>query len=513
MNVLIVCASGMSSSVITQRMREEAKKRYPEVKVGACGSSQLHSYVSKADFVFVAPQTSWLKEEIEQTYHVSCMTIPETVYADMDGAALLDLMFKPHEEENREPDKSRIRKAAEKFAGNRYVLSVMDGFQMLIPVSMIGSVFSLLLALPIPYISTWISESILGDILETGIQMTLGMISLYLTICIAFCFAERRNIRKEGPVLASVLDLIAVNGVTSKGYLDVAGFDGKGMLSAVLFTALTLKIYMSVSDRIQHKVKGYLAENIAESFYSILPVTACLMVTLGISGLFMYFTGMHFTQWASSLLTERIGASVGTGASSMLALNEIALVLWFFSIHGGKIIATIRDPIFKPMSMANLNAWRNGQPLPYICTNQSVNMFVFGGAGSTLALAFLMAFFAKSEKMKKLGKISFPMGIFFINEPLLFGVPFVFNASMLLPFMMIPFVSGVLTLTLTDLGVLPYLTGIEMPWTTPPLISGLLQGGWRMMVWQGVLLVLQTLMWYPFFRKMDRKACVEEQKS
>lgn len=32
------------------------------------------------------------------------------------------------------------------------------------------------------------------------------------------------------------------------------------------------------------------------------------------------------------------------------------------------------------------------------------------------------------------------------------------------------------------------------------------------MVWQMILLVLQTVMWYPVFRKLDREALKEEKQ-
>ena len=93
----------------------------------------------------------------------------------------------------------------------------------------------------------------------------------------------------------------------------------------------------------------------------------------------------------------------------------------------------------------------------------------------------------------------FRWGIFFINEPLIFGLPYVFNLSLLFPFLFIPFASGVMTIALTSVGILPRCIGIDMPWTTPPVMSGLIQGGWKLALWQVVLLILQMVMWYPFF--------------
>ena len=145
------------------------------------------------------------------------------------------------------------------------------------------------------------------------------------------------------------------------------------------------------------------------------------------------------------------------------------------------------------------------EPLPYVVTKATNGMYIFGGVGSTLPLAFLMCFFAKSEKIRQLGKISLPMGIFFINEPIIFGLPYVFNLSLILPFLMIPFSSGVLTVIAMYFQWIPRCNGIAIPWTTPPVISGFIEGGWKLALWQVFLMILQTIAWYPVFKKLDKK--------
>lgn len=47
-------------------------------------------------------------------------------------------------------------------------------------------------------------------------------------------------------------------------------------------------------------------------------------------------------------------------------------------------------------------------------------------------------------------------------------------------------------------------------WTTPPILSGLIVGGWRTALLQLVGLVLSVAIYYPFIRKVDRMAYAEE---
>jgi PTS system cellobiose-specific IIC component len=194
-------------------------------------------------------------------------------------------------------------------------------------------------------------------------------------------------------------------------------------------------------------------------------------------------------------------------------MNLLASVLWFFGVHGGNIVGSLTDPVYMALSLENMKALQSGQSLPNIINSAVGSSYYFGGIGSTLSLAFLCAFFAKSKRMRTVGKISLPMGIFFINEPLLFGLPVILNLQLLVPFVMIPFVSGLLTLVLMRVGILPYTAGYPLPWTTPPIVTGFIQGGWRLALWQVIILILQTAMWYPFFKIQDAKYFAEEQEN
>ena len=63
---------------------------------------------------------------------------------------------------------------------------------------------------------------------------------------------------------------------------------------------------------------------------------------------------------------------------------------------------------------------------------------------------------------------------------------------------------------LMKMEILPYVIGFDIPWTTPPLISGMIQGGWRLAVWQLIVMAVQTFIWYPFFKVQDNKYLKEE---
>lgn len=123
-----------------------------------------------------------------------------------------------------------------------------------------------------------------------------------------------------------------------------------------------------------------------------------------------------------------------------------------------------------------------------------------------------MLWFAKSEQMKSLGKLEIVPALFNINEPILFGAPIVLNPMMLLPFMLTPMLSMGLTYLAIKIGIIPLFNGVYVPWTTPPIISGFLVGGWRTALWQALMLVMTFFVYLPFVRRQDNMLFTQEQQ-
>lgn len=57
------------------------------------------------------------------------------------------------------------------------------------------------------------------------------------------------------------------------------------------------------------------------------------------------------------------------------------------------------------------------------------------------------------------------------------------------------------------------MNGVAAPWTTPPIISGFLIGGWQYAVLQVIALLESILIYLPFARKYDKMLLEEEAKT
>jgi PTS system cellobiose-specific IIC component len=101
--------------------------------------------------------------------------------------------------------------------------------------------------------------------------------------------------------------------------------------------------------------------------------------------------------------------------------------------------------------------------------------------------------------------------LFNINEPIIFGLPIVFNPYMLVPFCLAQFVVMLISYISISIGFMSPFGAIQVPWTTPPIIAGLLMNGWQGAVVQIISLVAATAVYFPFVKAQDNAFYKDEQ--
>ena len=150
-------------------------------------------------------------------------------------------------------------------------------------------------------------------------------------------------------------------------------------------------------------------------------------------------------------------------------------------------------------------------PEAKIFTCQINDVFVkSGGCGLTLGLLFAGIFTARSQQLKSLMKMAFVPGLFNINEPIIFGLPIVFNPYLLVPFIIVPLIAMFITYFAISTGFMAPFSAVQVPWTTPPVIAGFLLNGWQGAVVQIVNLAIATVIYFPFLKAQDKAFLKEE---
>jgi len=512
MNVLLVCAVGMSSSSLAEKVRSRLKEReIQDIRIGACGSNQIKDYAIQADLILIAPQISYLKKSLTKDGLNQVVVMDTKAYGLQDADWIIELIQNPMHEEKPAAEKAKLlHQIAETIGSNRILLSIRDGMVDILPVTVAGSIFSLLQSFPLNDWINFINRTGIIKYFSLGYAMTIGMVAVYVSLTISYHIAKYKNRNGTGVGLTSLICFFILTGASTKDALDLTYFGARGMFTAMLTAVMVGELFTFVDVHTSFRPDSHMPKNIGESFRSLLPAFACIAIVLGGSVLISLTPYHTIPATIDIVVTNKVAAVAGTSGLSYLAVSILASVLWFFGMHGGQIISSITTPIYTPLAIANLSAWQAGGTLPYMVIKNINLLYTFGGAGSTLSLALMMLLFSKSKKMKSLGRISFPMGIFFINEPIIFGLPIMMNPIFFLPFVFIPVISGGLTFLGMSTGIIPYMNGFDVPWTTPPIIFGFLEGGLSLAIWQVLMFVLQFFLWYPFFHYYDRKEFAKE---
>ncbi len=412
---------------------------------------------------------------------------------------------------------------AAKIGNNKYLKAISSGFIAVMAATIVGSMFTLLGNLPITAWTEWLAATGLSKLLALPGQCTTDLIAVYAVFFIAYSLARELDVDGVGAGLSVLVSFFIVTGratyfataatdATAVSALATTYLGAKGLFAAMLIALIGGRIYVAVVKAgWVIKLPDSVPPNVANSFSSLIPASIVIVFFVIVTGLCSLTSYGSLHNMVFTIIQSNLMKFMGNNVGSFIFFQLMANLLWFFGLHGGNIVGSITNPIYTPLSLENLAAYQAGQTtMPYIITGALGKTFIFGGVGSMFGLAILMAFRAKSKQYKTLGRLALPTTFFFINEPLLFGIPIVLNPFFFLPLVFITPILGLITYFVMKIGLVPIPHGLQIPWTTPPVIDGFLQGGWGLALWEFIMVLASIAMWYPFFKLGDKKALEEE---
>jgi PTS system cellobiose-specific IIC component len=270
--------------------------------------------------------------------------------------------------------------------------------------------------------------------------------------------------------------------VTSQwGAIDVAYIGATGLFTALIIGLLSSMIYSYLMNReIIISLPEGVPPAVMRAFASIIPGTVAIYASGLVGYLAVAISGQSLSDLISTYIQiPLLGLSQGLG--SVIIITFLIQLLWFFGMHGHNVLAPIMEGVYLPALTENTAVYEATQDisqLPWTWTRGSFDAYAqMGGSGATIALIIAIFIFSKREDHKTIAKLSAPMGVFNINEPVIFGMPIVLNPSFLIPWLIIPPITATIAYILTAVGFIPPVY-ITVPWITPPgLYAYLATGG------------------------------------
>lgn len=405
----------------------------------------------------------------------------------------------------------------EKIASNQYIAAIRDGFIAAMPIILFSSIFLMIAYVPNAWGFYW-SDKVTNSLL-VAYNYSMGLLALFVTGTTAKNLTDSKNLslpktNQVNPIsviMAAEISFIILAIVPLKNGVDLTYMGTQGLIAAYIVGLITPNIYyVCIKNNVTIKLPPQVPQNIAQTFKDVIPMASTVTIFWAVDLAFKELTGVNLPKFIIQLLSPLFSAS-----ETYLGLSIIAGAMaffWFCGVQGPSIVQPAVVPIMIANTAANLQMYQAGHQASHVLAMNTMDYVMnFGGTGSTLVLAYIFMFFAKSKQLKAVGSASFIPGTFSVNEPILFGTPIIMNPMFFFPFILTPIVNVCMFKFFVDvLGMNSIM--YTMPWTLPGFIGIPVSTGFAPLsfVYVALIIVLDILVYWPFFRAYDKSLLAEE---
>jgi len=431
-----------------------------------------------------------------------------------------------------------------KVGEQRHLKAIRDGMVAATPLALLGGMTLIVTSPPVD-LETIEPTNFLNQFLiawgewagQYGLQIELlqrvsmGLMALFVAMVVAHSLAKSYKFNPVSNMIVSGVTFLISAAPTNQGVMvdNISSgmaieqvFENQTMMMPTqylgaegIFTALIVAIIVTEITRLLQKndlfikMPDSVPEPVKASFASLIPLILNAILFFFISwGIQNYTGGQLIPDLIQNLFSPLLG--IVDSPLGIVIISILTQLLWLVGLHGSSIISGVVGAFELGNLAANAEAITAGGTAEYIYTEPFRAFFmILGGAGATIGLNILMLR-SKSKQLKTLGRLSIVPSIFNINEPIIFGTPLVLNPVLAIPFIFVQVINGILTYIVMSLGWLGK-TFSYVPWTTPAPFGAVLSTlDYRAFFWILFLIILNILLWYPFFKAYERQLLKEE---
>ena len=313
------------------------------------------------------------------------------------------------------------------------------------------------------------------------------------------------------PILAAIVYVILLPVTVSAEGGAVLSFDylgSKGMVVGILVSIITCKLYKFVIDKnITIKMPEGTPSYVSDSFLALIPAFVIIIFAMIVSMLVKFTPYDNVFNMIYSILQIPLTALMGTSLFANSVLNILVQASWALGIHPGYLTGTV-GPIMFALDGANQAAYAAGQQVPNIIG--MAFSYITTTAVLYPAIAVSILLFAKSGRLRTVGKVAVAPAFFGISEPLIFGLPIVLNPLILIPWLIAPALNFFVGYVLVSTGLVARAAGVIV-FNVPMIFTGLLNGSYTISLMEIGLFMLDILLFFPFIKILDKKYSAEEQ--
>ncbi|SNL39825.1 PTS system lactose-specific transporter subunit IIBC [Streptococcus pneumoniae] len=408
----------------------------------------------------------------------------------------------------------------EKLSRNIYLRAIKDGFISSMPAVLFSSIFILIAAVPNIFGFKWSDEQ-LAFILKPY-NYSMGILALLVAGTTAKSLTDSVNTRSMektnqinymSTFLAAVVGLLILAADPIEGGFANGLLGTRGLLTAFLAAFITVNIYkVCIKNNVTIRLPEEVPPNIAQVFKDVIPFALSVLSIYGLDLIVRNIFGTNVAESVDKILAPLFSAT--DGYIGLAIVFGAYAFFWFVGIHGPSVV----EPLIVAISYANIEAnvqlVQAGMHADKIL-NPVTQTFVvtMGGTGATLVVPFMFMWLCKSKRNRIIGRASVVPTFFGVNEPILFGAPIVLNPIFFIPFVTAPIINVWIMKFFVDVLQMNSFS-IILPWTTPAPI-GIVMGtalAPLSFVLAITLIIIDTLIYYPFVKVYDHQILEEERK-
>ncbi|HHK7322502.1 TPA: lactose-specific PTS transporter subunit EIIC, partial [Streptococcus pneumoniae] len=403
---------------------------------------------------------------------------------------------------------------------NIYLRAIKDGFISSMPAVLFSSIFILIAAVPNIFGFKWSDEQ-LAFILKPY-NYSMGILALLVAGTTAKSLTDSVNTRSMektnqinymSTFLAAVVGLLILAADPIEGGFANGLLGTRGLLTAFLAAFITVNIYkVCIKNNVTIRLPEEVPPNIAQVFKDVIPFALSVLSIYGLDLIVRNIFGTNVAESVGKILAPLFSAT--DGYIGLAIVFGAYAFFWFVGIHGPSVV----EPLIVAISYANIEAnvqlVQAGMHADKIL-NPVTQTFVvtMGGTGATLVVPFMFMWLCKSKRNRIVGRASVVPTFFGVNEPILFGAPIVLNPIFFIPFVTAPIINVWIMKFFVDVLQMNSFS-IILPWTTPAPI-GIVMGtalAPLSFVLAITLIIIDTLIYYPFVKVYDHQILEEERK-
>ena len=411
--------------------------------------------------------------------------------------------------------------------GNQvHLRSLRDAFTTIMPMFIMAGLAVLTNNVIFPRIfsgNTLEKFQVFGNVVTNG---TLNIASILAAAAIAFFLAKNKIF--ENPIgavpiaLTVLIVMMAMNyslipdgaekAVSITGILPYSALGTQGMFAGIIVGLLSTELYMRLSNNkhLQINLGDQVPYAVGKAFSTLIPTIITVTVFGIISAIMISVFNTDMISVISQGIQEPLRA-VNTSLPGYLLIYSFGNFLFGIGKHQSVINAVLTEPFMLVNMNENMAAVQAGQAAPHILNTNFQTVYAqMGGTGATISLLIAVFFFVKFKPYRDVSKLGLAPELFNINEPIIFGMPIVFNLPMIIPFVLNPIIGALIGYFATAIGFVAPLAYL-VPWTTPPLISGFIGSGGdiKVVLVQIIILIIGVAIYLPFLKISERVARIQ----